>query len=158
MEAEIFWIPGPWPGRLAIMPRPRGGDWLAEEIVSWRRKGVDVVVSLLEPDEATELDLRDESSAAQASGIQFLSFPIADRGVPASRKAFLDLATGLSSLLASGKNVAVHCRQGIGRAALVAIYLLALSGVDLQIASNRVAAARGCPVPETVEQLRWLQS
>jgi predicted protein tyrosine phosphatase len=158
MEAELFWIQGPWRGRLAIMPRPRGGDWLEEEIASWRRNGVDIVLSLLTPDETEELDLRDESRLAQASGIQFRSLPIPDRSVPSSRKAFLDLATDLSVLLADGKNVVVHCRQGIGRAALIAIYLLILSGLDLRTASDRVAKARHCPVPETAEQSRWLES
>ena len=36
MHTELYWIPGPWLGRLAIMPRPRGGDWLEDEIRSWR--------------------------------------------------------------------------------------------------------------------------
>jgi hypothetical protein len=47
MRTELYWVEGPWSGRLAIMPRPRGGDWLEEEIQSWRRSGIDVVVSLL---------------------------------------------------------------------------------------------------------------
>src|SRR5438445_5914218 len=51
MRTELFWIKGPWPGRLAIMPRPRDGDWLENEIQSWRRSGVDVVFSLLMADE-----------------------------------------------------------------------------------------------------------
>ena len=54
MRTELFWIDGPWPGRLAIMPRPRGGDWLEEEIQSWRRSGVDLVVSLLTLEERNE--------------------------------------------------------------------------------------------------------
>jgi hypothetical protein len=32
--------------RLAIMPRPRAGDWLEDEAISWRRQGLDTVVSL----------------------------------------------------------------------------------------------------------------
>jgi hypothetical protein len=43
MRTELYWIERPWRGRLAIMPRPRGGDWLDDEIQSWRRSGVDVV-------------------------------------------------------------------------------------------------------------------
>jgi hypothetical protein len=30
MKPELFWIPTPSPGRLAMAPRPRGGDWLDE--------------------------------------------------------------------------------------------------------------------------------
>jgi hypothetical protein len=32
---------------LAIMPRPRAGDWLEDEIDQWQREGLKIVVSLL---------------------------------------------------------------------------------------------------------------
>lgn len=47
MKAELFWIDGPWQGRLAVMPRPRGGDWLEDEIVSLNKMGISVLVSTL---------------------------------------------------------------------------------------------------------------
>ena len=58
----MSWVPGPWPGKLGIVARPRGGDWLDEEARGWREAGLDVVVSLLEEAEAIELDLRGERS------------------------------------------------------------------------------------------------
>ena len=64
--------------------------------------------------------------------------------------------TKLSEQLANGKKIAVHCRQGIGRAALVAICLLVLSGVQSAAAIDRVSGARGCLVPETPEQGQWI--
>src|SRR5262245_8964792 len=54
-----------------ILPRPRGGDWLRDETMAWREAGLDVVVSLLEPEEAAQLVLEDEAAAAAASGIAF---------------------------------------------------------------------------------------
>ena len=57
MKPDLFWIPGPWRGRLAVATRPRGGDWLEDEAIGWRRAGIDVIVSLLEEDEAAQLDL-----------------------------------------------------------------------------------------------------
>jgi hypothetical protein len=33
---------------LAIMARPRAGDWLDGEIAGWRAQGIGVIVSLLE--------------------------------------------------------------------------------------------------------------
>src|SRR5713226_5708258 len=156
MRTELYWIEGPWPGRLAIMPRPRGGDWLEDEIQSWRRTGVNVVVSLLTREEQTELSLADEGDLCRANGIEFVSFPIVDRGIPSSLEAFSDQVTKVVEQLANGKNIAVHCRQGIGRAGLVAICLLTLSGVDPAVAMERVSAARGCSVPETPEQRRWI--
>jgi protein-tyrosine phosphatase len=157
MITELHWIEGPWPGRLAITPRPRGGDWLADELQSWRQSGVDGIVSLLESGEIADLSLQDEPELCRANGMQFYSFAIADRGIPSSRVAFTDLLTQLAAQLAEGKNLAVHCRQGVGRAALVAASLLVLSGMESKEALRRVGAARGCSVPETSEQRLWIE-
>jgi hypothetical protein len=115
MRTELYWIDGPWQGKLAILPRPRGGDWLEDEVRGWRAAGVDVIVSLLTSDEVADLDLAQESALCEAYGIDFWSFPIVDRSVPASRKATLDFVKKLAKLLAEGKSIAIHCRQGIGR-------------------------------------------
>jgi protein-tyrosine phosphatase len=157
MKANLFWIPGPWRGRLAIAPRPRGGDWLGDEASAWRRAGIDVVVSLLEDDEAAELDLDDERQAAENQAIRFISFPIPDRGVPASTEAALSTIGAITAQLDAGKNVAVHCRQGIGRSGLVASGLLMISGIKADEAMRIVSSARGISVPETPEQRRWIE-
>lgn len=156
MRDKVFWIPGPWRGRLAILPRPRGGDWLDDETRAWRKAAVDAVVSLLEPGEEAELDLARESAAARASGIDFRSFPIPDRGVPGSPEAVAELATQLSEALQEGKNVALHCRQGVGRSALIAAAALVSAGQDVDTALESIARSRGLPVPETEEQRRWI--
>jgi protein-tyrosine phosphatase len=156
MRSEFYWIEGPTPGRLAIMPRPRGGDWLEDEMRNWRAAGVDIVVSLLMPREVAEMDLAQEEALCKAQGIEFIAFPIVDRSVPSSKEATPKLATELATRLAAGKNIAIHCRQGIGRAPLVAICVLIMAGLDPQTAFQRASAARGCPVPETVEQERWI--
>jgi protein-tyrosine phosphatase len=156
MKTQLYWLQGPWPGRLAIMPRPRGGDWLEDEIRSWHRASVRVVVSLLTPEEIADLELSDEAKLCEANGIQFILFPIPDRDVPSSNEAALEISATLIELLNNGKNVAVHCRQGIGRSALIAIGLLAMAGIDPETAIKQVSLARGCPVPETVQQRRWI--
>ncbi|MFL5329104.1 MAG: protein-tyrosine phosphatase family protein [Gemmataceae bacterium] len=141
---------------MAIMPRPRGGDWLEEEIKSWRLARIDVVVDLLTNEEQIELDLIDEEAVCRANGVEYVSFPITDRGIPTSREAFSELITKIAEQLASSKNVAIHCRQGIGRAALIAICVLVASGIEPATATKQVGAARGCTVPETPEQRRWI--
>jgi len=156
MRAELYWIEGPWPGRLAILPRPRGGDWLEDEVRSWQQASLNVIVSLLTSDEVVELGLAEESRLCQAYGLHFLSFPIVDRGVPSSRVATLDFVRRLETALTNGENLAIQCRQGIGRSALIAACLLVLSSVNPEMALQRVSAARGCPVPETTEQRQWV--
>ena len=154
----MFPIPGPWRGHLAVIPRPRGGDWLEDEAGAWRRSGIDVVVSLLESEEAEQLDLLAEGQAAESNGIQFVSFPIPDRGLPASTPAALSLISDIAGSLEQGKNVAVHCRQSIGRAGLIAAGVLIASGVAPDRAMQTVTSARGLTVPETSEQREWIRN
>lgn len=156
MQAELYWIAGPWPGRLAIVPRPRGGDWLEDEIASWRRVGIAAVVSTLTKEEISELDLDREGDFCRKAGIEWVAFPITDRSVPSSALAALELIRRLEQLLAQGQTIALHCRQGVGRSALLAACVLAASGVDPTAALERVATARGCAVPDTSEQREWV--
>ena len=156
MKTEAYLVPTPATGRLAILPRPRGGDWLADEVGAWRRAGVDAVVSLLTADEVADQGLNAAAAECRANGIEFLSLPIPDRGVPASRAAVADLVARLAGLVAGGKTAAVHCRQGIGRSAILAAGVLAALGVEAEAAIRAVGEARGRPVPETPEQRQWV--
>lgn len=156
MKAEIYWIPGPWLGRLGISARPRGGDWLADEVQAWRAAGLDVVTSLLTPDEVDELGFQDEEALARQQGLAFYVFPIPDRGVPRSPGELAELVARLERELASGKNLAVHCRQGIGRSSLVAAALLVAAGEEPFEAFRQIENVRGTPVPDTREQRAWL--
>jgi protein-tyrosine phosphatase len=156
VKATPFWIESPWTGRLAILPRPRGGDWLEDEVQSWRDAGIDVIVSALEPEEKVELDIVREQELCQAHGLEYIPFPIKDRGVPASAREVGDLVQKLESKLTSGKNVGIHCRQGVGRSALLAASLLVAGGLEVSAAFNRIQIARGWSVPDTPEQREWV--
>jgi protein-tyrosine phosphatase len=156
MRTELYWIEGPWRGRLAIMPRPRGGDWLADEISSWKRTGIDAVVSALTIEESAELELDREKELCDQAGIELIPFPIADRSTPSSAIAVLDLVRHLERRLTTGVTLAIHCRQGVGRAALLAACVLVVGGVNPSTAFERIAAARGCAVPDTSEQREWV--
>jgi len=156
MNPDLFPIPGPWRGRLAIVTRPRGGDWIEDEAAGWRRAGLDSVVSLLEKEEAAQLQLDHERDAAASNGINFISFPIPDRGVPASVPAVLSLLREIVGALEEGKSVALHCRQGVGRSGLIAAGVLMSSGMETEKAIDVVTTARGVRVPETAAQLAWL--
>jgi protein-tyrosine phosphatase len=143
---------------LAIMARPRAGDWLSEEITSWHRAGVRTVVSLLEPAEVAELGLGEEAVLCSAAGIDFLSYPIPDRGVPVSVRALNELVNPLAAKIKAGHLVAVHCRAGIGRSSLVAAAILVRAGIPYLKAFPALSKARGVTVPDTEAQVNWLQA
>jgi protein-tyrosine phosphatase len=156
MKATLYWINGPWPGRLAIAPRPRGDDWLEDEVASWKQAGVDVVVSALTRDEVAELALENEAMACQQHGLDWFEITIPDRGLPSSQLPVLELVRAIEGKLSDGKNVLVHCRQGIGRSSMLAASVLASGGVDVNSAFQRITTARGRPVPDTPEQQKWV--
>jgi|SRR5580658_10446630 protein-tyrosine phosphatase len=156
MRKELYWLDGPWPGKLAVAARPRGGDWLRDDIASWKRARIETVLSLLTPEEEAEMDLRDEAAEAKAQGMEFASFPIPDRQVPRSEAKWCEVLERVSRTLLDGKNVLVHCRQGIGRSGLVAACLLVRNGMSPGAAVESVSAARGLSVPETAEQRDWI--
>lgn len=114
--------------------RPRGGDWLEDDLSSWKRSGADSVLSLLTPEEEKDLDLRQEGGEAKWS----------------------DVLEKVMRTLSEGKNVVVHCQQGIGRSGLVAACVLVRKGVSPGAAVEMVSAARGVSVPETTEQRDWI--
>lgn len=157
MKTEIYWIDGMPMGKLGIAPRPRGGDWLDDEVEAWRASGVDCVVSALTPAEEAELDLQDEKTACRKHGMQFVSFPIPDRGTPQTLALLQRALSLIAEDLKSGGSVLVHCRQGIGRSALIVASALAMAGEGPERAFSRIERARGRPVPDTSEQREWVR-
>ncbi len=154
--SNVYYIDEFRPGTVALAARPRGGDWLPDEIATWRRSGINVVVSLLTRDEEEDLQLSDEGREARSQGLEFVSFPIPDRDVPALESKLAQLLQELEQKFSSGKNVVVHCRQGVGRSGLVAACLLVKRGMSPGAAVETVSQARGIPVPETPEQREWI--
>ena len=157
MRTEVYWIEGERPGRLAVFPRPRGGEWLEDEVQAWAGEGLNVIVSLLTEEEVADLELAQEAELCRLQGLEFISFPVIDRSVPTSREATRRLADHLARLLREGKNVGIHCRQGIGRASLLAACSLLQIGMDAETAFGLIGRARGLSVPETAEQERWVK-
>ncbi len=153
-----YWIDTGLSIKLAIMQRPKGGAELDGEILSLKRQGAGVLVSLLTAEEEMELGLEQERAACAVYGITFRSFPIPDRAVPASSQDFLRLIDTLHYDLLQGKSIVAHCRAGIGRSSLLAASLLRREGLSAADAFHRITHARGMLVPDTAEQLRWVES
>jgi protein-tyrosine phosphatase len=152
MVVQPYWINQ----QLAIVPRPRGGDWLDDEMLAMRAAGVEIVVSMLEESEASELGLADEEGAAGRAGMQFINFAITDRSVPSNIVRFETFLFGLAQQIERGKRVGIHCRACIGRSSVAAASLLIRTGTPVELAWQQIENARGCPVPDTQEQRQWV--
>jgi len=156
---DIFWIA---PGedspasRLAIVLRPRGDEWLRDELSRMKDAGIGTLVSLLEHWEADYLGLQQEEKIAKEVGFNFLSYPIPDRSVPSDKTSFHRFIHGLVTRLQSKESVGVHCRGCIGRSTLVVACVLIHFGWTPESALSAIEAARGCSVPDTEEQREWI--
>jgi protein-tyrosine phosphatase len=152
MIARPYWITD----QLAIVLKPRGDHLLDDEMLALREAGIDVVVSMLQKNEARDLGLEKEEISANQAGLLFCNFPIQDRGVPLDKQSFQDFLTTLEDHLADGRRIAIHCRGSIGRAPLTTASLLIRSGIPPETTWERIAASRDCPVPDTEEQREWV--
>ena len=154
--ADVYWVEANTKGRLAVSARPRSGEWLQTETLSWKEQGLDTIVSLLEDEEIAELDLLLEGEFCAVAGLNYLRLPIKDRSVPTDRSCAIRLGTQLAQSLVDGRNILIHCRAGIGRTGLFAAAILVLTGVDPEGALSAVGQARRVPVPDTAEQREWV--
>ncbi len=153
---DVFWIEGNPPVGLAVVLRPRDNESLKDDLLRFRQSGIEVLVSLLEPSEATWLGMRDEGPLAEAAGMHFISYPILDVHVPANVAAFRIFVAGLADRLRAGERIGVHCRGSIGRSTVTAACTLIHLGWNAKQALKAIEAARGLTVPDTDEQLRWI--
>jgi protein-tyrosine phosphatase len=156
MLASLYSVQALPTGKISIMARPRGGDWLLDEVKALHEAGVDVLVSCLTSAEEVELDLKAEAKYCDQEGITYLTFPIQDRSVPPFSINTFSFLEQLHTHLSKGKHVAVHCRQGLGRSVLMAASLLVLINFSPDQAFDTLSRVRGCSVPETEEQREWV--
>jgi protein-tyrosine phosphatase len=153
---EIFWIQSEPPVPLAVVMRPRGEELLKDDLLALKQGGIGTVVSLLEKDEAAWLGLAEEGSAATEVGLIFLSFPIPDVHVPENPTVFRVFVAGLAERVLDGEHIGIHCRGSIGRSTVTAACILIHLGWTPRNALDAVEVSRGCAVPDTQEQERWI--
>ena len=153
---DIYWVQHDDHPRLAIVARPRGNDGLDEDLANLKQGGIEVLVSLLVPDEAIDYGLGAEGEIAERLGIQFVSYPVTDSTTPADIDSFRLLVAQLADAVQVGKHVGVHCRGCIGRSVVMTACVLVHLGFEAADALALIEEARGCPVPETREQQNWI--
>ena len=157
MSVDVYWIPYDGPGRIGIATRPRGGDWLKDDIHYLSEAGTNLLVSMLTPEESREFQLEMEEKLCQDEGLDYQLVPIPDRGVPSDMKNVAGLALQWAEFLENGTNIIFHCRQGIGRSAMMVALVLVTCGMEVDFAFKITEKARGWPVPDTEEQRAWVE-
>jgi protein-tyrosine phosphatase len=156
IERLIYWIEDRTPPQLAIVARPRGNDWLEDDLAELRAGGIDILISFLAEDEAEELGLREEGPIATRLGMEFISYPIPDRTVPGDLEGFRELIAWLAKAVRAGKCIGAHCRACIGRSTVLIASLMIALGADPEVALYQIEEARGWMVPDTPEQRHWI--
>ncbi|HZM82521.1 MAG TPA: hypothetical protein VFC19_42940 [Candidatus Limnocylindrales bacterium] len=157
MRAAPFVIDWPAPGRLAVMPRPAGGQWLTDDLTALRESGVDTLVCALSEQERERMGLTEQPAVAHQLGLAYIGFPIPDFGVP-DPEELRRLAAGLADEVSDGRFVVVHCFGGIGRSGVIAGATLIRLGATAEQAMELITKARGVPAPETAEQRDLLRT
>ena len=156
MQAEMYKVGTIGKGFFAIMARPSLDPDEAASIANIAGIGINLVVSLLEIGETRLLGLDGERELVKAHGMDFVSFPIADMGLPTSVNEFASLSKMLLRQVDGGLNTLIHCHAGIGRSGLLAAGILLHCDLDPRQAFAHVSKMRGVRVPETSEQEYWL--
>jgi protein-tyrosine phosphatase len=142
--------------RLAIVLRPRGGQFLRSELIKFKEAGIRVLVSLMEAKEAVDFGLAEEPEIAEELGLLFLPFPIRDHTVPKDPISFRGFVQDLAERLRAGRAVGIHCQGSIGRATVTAACALIHLGWKPSEALAAIHEARGCMVPDSQEQEDWI--
>lgn len=146
----------PWKGRLGLTHAPgkrnesyRHFRWhrdLHTDLLRLRdHYGVDVLVTVLEPEEMEWMGISDLREVVLQMGMESLGFALADLDAPAEDDIpeFTALLHAMLARLDAGKHVVAHCRGGLGRSGLVAASLLVLRGKTAREALDSVRRARG---------------
>lgn len=156
MRPRLYRLPDPFGGRLAVSARPRSAPELWIDATGWRVQGVNMVVSMLEPEEAEVIGLAGQAEALAKEGIEFVNLPIEDFRVPDNPTAILATVDKALGCLQGGGSVVAHCFAGMGRSPLFVGAVLVRNGLETQEAFDLIGQARGARVPATGEQWQWL--
>lgn len=117
---------------------------LREDVAAIRAWGAGLVVTLVEAEELALLGVPDLGDRARAAGMAWLHLPIVDFGVPdtAFEEAWVTAGEAIRTRLRAGRDVALHCRGGLGRSGMIAARLLVELGTPAEVAIAAVRTAR----------------
>jgi ADP-ribosyl-[dinitrogen reductase] hydrolase len=110
-------------------------------ICNW---GATMIVNLLEAREIVMLGVTALPGRILSKNIKFMHLPMANSSVPDEgfESKWSMASSELRQVLQQGERILIHCREGVGRSALVAARLLIDSGIDAGSAISAVRKAR----------------
>ncbi|MFZ6678420.1 protein-tyrosine phosphatase family protein [Undibacterium sp. Tian12W] len=111
------------------------------------------MVSLLETHEIRDLGLLTAPDLCAANQINFMHYPIKDKGLPSSFSVTQRLVVQLHDDILHGNNIVIHCRAGIGRIGLLVAAALIRRGLAANAALAMISKAGAVTVPDTEEQI-----
>lgn len=117
---------------------------LVDDIQSIKGWGAAVVMTLMEEAELQRLGVRDLGKHVVALNMIWLHLPLQNMGLPDARfnEKWNMVMPCLCNLLREGQRVLIHCREGVGRAAIAAARLLLELGLTPDEAIAAVRRAR----------------
>ena len=159
------------PGQLGLTLAP--GKKTDEKDVQWERDletdlkrlreeyGVGVLVSLMERDEYSDLQIPELFQKAEEQGMAVLYLPIPDYGVPNASEDddYRPFVEDIAERIEEGETVVVHCRGGLGRSGMVAASVLVALGHPAEEAIKTVRGARkgAIETPDQEDRVRWFE-
>ena len=145
MQHEFSWV---IENQLAGMPRPGTDAAVEDDIAFLERQGIGLLVSLTE-------DVPGASALADR-GIESLHIPVHDLQPP-TQQQILRFVESVSSTIAAGGRVGVHCTAGMGRTGTMLAAYLVSQGGTAEAAIARIRDLRPGSI-ETTEQEEAIQA
>jgi len=120
------------------------GDSMTDDLLTIRNWGATALVTLLDESELLVLGVRDLPRKASALNILWIHLPILNLSIPDKKFDIQWTWAGprLAQWLREGQRIVIHCKEGIGRAGLVAARLMIELGTPPEQAINSVQKAR----------------
>ena len=117
------------------------------------------MLTLLEAHELDDLTIPRLGAEVERRRMLWIHMPIRDVRTPSAafEAKWPEVSSALRARLETGENILVHCRGGLGRAGMISARLLAETGVDPDLAMERVRAVRPDAI-ETMAQEEWVRT
>jgi ADP-ribosyl-[dinitrogen reductase] hydrolase len=137
----------------------QSGVWdrsLDDDMEAIKAFGAAALVTLMPDSELRALQVSPDKLRRKASelGVEWHQLPIPDAGIPDQRfeDLWADSGQRLRALLKNGKNIAIHCKGGLGRTGTIAARLLIEFGMAPQMAIQSVRTARLGAIENSVQE------